>query len=121
MQKVLVVNTDGSVITVNDDLTLQFLQDVVGGWVQVVGLPRESNETETVAMWVNEEGKFSNLERNDVATYLWARSYGLTDTIMGNVVLTGGTDEDGETLGLSDEMITHLMEQIPVDATPDLR
>jgi len=116
MGNVLVVNTDGTFEKVETNLSLDFLQGVVGGWVQVVGLPRESSETETVSMWVNEEGKFSDLERNNLATYLWARSYGLTDVIMGNVVLTAGTDDDGDTLGLSDSMVEYLTEQMSVFA-----
>lgn len=116
MGNVLVVNTDGTFVKVDTDLSLDFLQDVVGGWVQVVGLPRESSETETVSMWMNEEGKFSGLERNNLATYLWGRSYGLTDVIVGNVVLTAGTDDDGDTLGLSDSMLEYLTEQMSVFA-----
>jgi len=110
MQNVLIIKTDGTMSIAETDLTdgLEFLQGVVGGWVQVVGLPAESNETESVALWLNEEGKFSGLEYNSLASYLWERSYGMTDVIMGDVVLTGGADEDGESVGLSDAQLSDL-------------
>jgi hypothetical protein len=105
---VLIIETDGKMY-VDTQISLEFLQKQVGGWVQVVDLPAEGNDTESVAMWMNEEGKFSGLDSNSHATELWVRSYGMTDVIMGNVVLTGGTDEDGDTLGLSDSKTLELM------------
>ena len=108
MGNVLVIEANGSMF-VDTDISLEFLQKQVGGWVQVVALPNESDDTDTVALWVNEEGKFSGLPINALATELWVRSYGKTDVIVGNVVITGGTDSEGETLGLSDAKTLELM------------
>lgn len=118
MQKVITIKADGTMEIVEENLTLEFMQGAVGGWVQAVELIREADEIQdtTVSLWLNEEGKFSGLERNNVATYLWARSYGLTDVIMGDVVLTGGTDEDGDTLGLTEGQVSDLMNMLAVFA-----
>ena len=108
MGNVLVIETNGSMY-VGNEISLELLQKQVGGWVQVVALPNESDDTDSVALWMNEEGKYSGLAINTLATELWVRSYGKTDVIVGNVVITGGTDSDGETLFLSDAKTLELM------------
>jgi hypothetical protein len=54
-------------------------------------------------MWCNEEGKMEGLAHNPVGQALWVQAFGATDYIVGDVVFTGGTDKDGETLPLSEE------------------
>jgi hypothetical protein len=83
-----------------DEITLEYLQTSVKGWVQAVDL---SGAYEGITMWVNEEGKFDDsLSLNTGATFLWSQSFGYgTDFIVGNAVFTGGADENGDTLGLS--------------------
>jgi hypothetical protein len=53
-------------------------------------------------MWCNEEGKLIGLPFNPLATDLWEESFGKTDLIKGNVIFTGGTDDEGSTLGLDE-------------------
>jgi hypothetical protein len=36
-------------------------------------------------------------------------SYGFTDVICGTAVLTGGTDDEGETLPLTDEQVAKIL------------
>jgi hypothetical protein len=31
---------------------------------------------------------------------MWQKSFGMTDVIMGNIVFTGGTDDEGDNLAL---------------------
>ena len=38
--------------------------------------------------------------------------YGRTDYIVGDIVLTGGADNEGETIGLTDEQITEIMKVV---------
>lgn len=109
MAKVVVIKTDNSVIVEDTDLSLEYLQKNVDGYVQVIDLPAEQTDPEVVSMWLNEEGKFSGLEVNNLATNLWERSYGATDVIVGDVVLSGGTDEEGESLGLTDIQVSSLL------------
>jgi hypothetical protein len=57
-------------------------------------------------MWCNEEGKIHGLAHNPFAQFMWDKAYGAhTDYIVGDIVLTGGTDDEGETLGLTDEQV----------------
>jgi hypothetical protein len=39
---------------------------------------------------------------------LWTYRYGNTDYIVGDVVITGGTDAEGETLGLTRSQVQRL-------------
>jgi hypothetical protein len=72
------------------------LSSNVGGWIEHVGL--ESN----LDLWVNEEGKMNGLPVNPIATLLWMKYFGATDIIMGNAVITAGTDAQGDTLGFDE-------------------
>jgi hypothetical protein len=85
-----------------DEITLKYLQTSVKGYVQAVSL---QGAYEGYTMWVNEEGKLDDsLSLNTAATFFWSQSFGYgTDYIVGNAVFTGGTDENGNTLGLSYE------------------
>jgi hypothetical protein len=102
MRKAVVMGTDESVTVVDldgPDGTLKVLQTAVDGWVQVVDL------TSTMSIWVNEEGKMNGLPYNKIATDIFQRRFGAVDVMVGNAVLTGGTDSEGETLGLTDEQV----------------
>jgi hypothetical protein len=84
------------------ELSLDYLQTAVKGWVQAVDL---QGAFAGITIWVNEEGKFDeSLALNTGATFIWEQSFGYgTDFIKGNAVFTGGTDDEGDTLGLSPE------------------
>lgn len=71
------------------------LSDAVEGMIEPVDLEGD------ITMWVNEEFLFifPTPRPNSFATALFARGY----DIQGNVIFTGGVDEEGETLGLSDQ------------------
>lgn len=98
--KYLAVTTEGviSVITATNEDSLSKLQEAVGGWVQAIDL------SDTLSIWCNEEGKLINLPHNPYAQVIWDEVFGAhTDYIVGDVVFTGGTDDEGYTLGISDE------------------
>lgn len=61
------------------------------------------------SMWMDEEGKYKDLAQNPLATSLLTRSYGLHDYVAGTAIITGPADEDGSTLGLTDDHIRGLM------------
>ena len=73
------------------------LSSNVGGWIECVGLEQDLD------LWVNEEGKLNGLPFNPLATLLWMNYFGPTDMIMGNAIITAGVDENGETLGFTEE------------------
>jgi hypothetical protein len=117
MTKVVLVGSDLSFsldeMPTGDDESLAYLQGKVGGWVQAVDL---QGKMAGFTLWTNEEGKMNGLPFNDLATLIWELSYGAyTDIIVGDCVITGGADEEGDTIGLDAEQIDYL-EQIVKDA-----
>ena len=81
------------------------LRDAVGGLIQPVDLKPD------LTLWCNEEGKLINgMEINTIGTHLWEQTFGMTDVIMGNIVLTGGTDDEGETLPLPSTWLAYVEE-----------
>lgn len=103
MRTALQINIDGTIAQLDLDApegSLKVLQGAVGGWVQAIDL------SDRLTMWLNEEGKLDGLIPNDFATQMFCRRFGEgTDIIVGNIVLTGGTDDEGETLGLTQEQV----------------
>lgn len=91
------VNSKGEVreFDITDNaLSLSKMQEAVGGLVQPVGI------TDNLVMWVNEEFVFMpELDPNTIATSFF-EAVGGTYEIHGNVVFTGGLDEDGYSDGL---------------------
>jgi len=104
-QKAVIIKTDGtkSVVDFNEETSYAMLSGAVGGWIECVSMRNELD------MWVNEEGKLTGLPQNPIATAIWADSYGTTDVILGDVVFTCGTDNEGNTLGLGQNQIDDLM------------
>jgi hypothetical protein len=102
MRKVLKVSVEGSTEVLDLDApqgSLNVLQTAVGGLVEVIDITPE------VSLWCNEEGKLEGLFTNAFATWFFQKQYGAVDIIVGDVVLAGGVDEEGDTLGLSDEQV----------------
>lgn len=110
MKKALKISTTGEVEVIDfEQNTLEVLQSAVGGWIEAIYLPSIENAT----MWLNEEGKLIGLPHNSYAQTLWNAEYGKdTDYIVGNVVITGGVDDEGESLGLADITIASLTEMV---------
>lgn len=82
---------------------LQKMQNAVDGLIQPVDL------TPSLTLWVNEEGLLRNdLTVNTFASILYQEFFNTPTLLMGTAVFTGGTDEEGNTLGLSDEMFSHV-------------
>lgn len=97
----LQVKTTGEVteLDLSSD-SLQTLQTAVGGWVQAIDLASD------LSMWCNEEGKLTGLPHNPYAQFMWDEVFGAhTDYLVGDIVLTGGTDSEGETIGLTQEQV----------------
>ena len=84
---------------------LEPLQAAVGGDIDVVRLHPE------MEMWVHDEGLYA-CDLNPVASAVAAGMGFVHQPYCGPVVFTGGADEDGNTLGLSDELAEVLMELV---------
>lgn len=102
--KAYIVRTDNTTAIVEFEYgkSYEMLKSAVGGWIECVSLDKDLD------MWVNEEGKLLGLPVNEIATHCWESVYGRTDIIVGDVIFTGGVDEDGETLGLHNYAIARL-------------
>lgn len=102
---ILKTNGDNAVVEFSNETAYAVLSGAVGGLIQMVELPAHD-----VTLWVNEEGKLDGLPVNAKATALWVENYGHTDIIVGDVIITGGADDEGYTLGLSDEDAIRLLQ-----------
>jgi hypothetical protein len=112
MKKALAITTLGeaTIIDLNEG-SLEKLQTAVGGYVQAIDL------CEGVTMWCNEEGKMMSLPHNPFGQAFWETAFpvsefGRTDYIVGDIVLTGGADDEGDTLGLTSDEIEALLETV---------
>jgi len=96
-KQALVIKTAGDieVVSFTAETEYEVIKEVVGGYLEIVRL------SPTMTMWINEEGKLDKLPYNHRATAIWNFYFGATDIIAGNVIITGGTDTNGNCLGLS--------------------
>jgi hypothetical protein len=106
MERAVIIRTTGerAVVGFNKGDSYDLLSKTVGGLIELVRLTEHNAD-----MWVNEEGKYSGLTQNPIATALWADMYGTTDLIMGNVIITAD-DGEGETVGLSNDQVKFFMD-----------
>lgn len=105
--KALVIRTDNSkeVVEFTNETSYKTLSGAVGGYIECVYLHNRNLD-----LWINEEGKIIGLPVNPTATGFWMEMYGLTDMIMGDVIITGTADDEGYTTGLTDEEVNQLLE-----------
>jgi hypothetical protein len=95
MKTAIQIKTDGTIAELDLSAdSLATLQKAVGGLVQAIDLGE-------FTMWCNDEGKMLSLPHNPYGQAFWTVAYGNTDYIVGDIVLTGGADSEGETLGLT--------------------
>lgn len=114
--KVLLIPADtGQPLTWADvdlgaDSGLAAFQHLVGGQVQVVPLNVPGTD-----LWCNEDTTGLNLASNIRATTLYHAAGGMPwADVKGDTFITGGADDEGETLGLSPEQADQLHVPTPV-------
>jgi hypothetical protein len=104
MEKVISIRTDNTVeITEVESIEYETLSTAVNGMIELVSISKD------IDMWLNEEGKLIGLEPNVIATMLFYKAFSKFDLVMGNVIITGGSDDEGKTIGLSNESIIDIM------------
>lgn len=110
--KALIVRTDltHEVVEFEVGNSYNLIREAVGGWIECAHIAPYG-----VDVWLHEEGKLIGLPHNLVGTRLWEAAYGRTDAIVGDIVVTGGADEDGETLGLTDEQLNDIKTRLMYD------
>jgi hypothetical protein len=99
---VVTIGVDGSLTPETIDNGCTPLQERVGGYIEAV-----SSDDNEVTLWINEEGKIMGLPVNELGTTLWhvlsPRMAGV-DVLCGPVVVSGGTDPEGDTLSIPDKL-----------------
>lgn len=105
------LNTDGTseVIDISGN-QLKALQNAVDGYVECITLAHN------LLLWVNEEGKIHDLDFNLLASVIFEQALGRVELIVGNVVITGGADDNGDIEGLTDRVVNRIQEWIKVDS-----
>lgn len=101
-----------------DKVSLKPLQSAVGGYIEVSGQETTAGD---LSFYFNEEGKLEGLAPNRRGTELWeaaCRSAGTMhlpgDYLAGTVVIAGGVDDEGESLGLTEQAIAFLATYLDV-------
>lgn len=102
----LTAQGDASIIDLMADSNeLLTLQMAVGGLIEAKTL--ESGYT----LIMNEDGKLMQLPINERATEIWLANFpNFPDVIVGDVVIAGGYDDEGEQLGLDKDYANRLLE-----------
>ena len=106
--KVLVLN-DLELKEKEIDNSLKALQNEVGGYIEIPSFSRKLSEN-NIDMIINEEGKVNRLQPQ-LAIY---QDNKIVDVICGNIIFASA-NEDGETIGLTDEQIEVLKEVLKYD------
>jgi hypothetical protein len=108
MKTAIKLTTEGNASIIDlsaDSNELLTLQMAVGGLIEAKTL--EGGYT----LIMNEEGKLNQLAINHRATEIWLANFpNFPDVIVGDVVIAGSYDEDGEQLGLDFEYAKKLLE-----------
>jgi hypothetical protein len=92
---VALINTDGTVEAKQIDGSLQSMQSIVEGLIQPVDLQ------EDMTLWVNEEGMY-----RDDYNFLASGIAGIP--LNGPAFITGGINEEGETMGLNPAYVSKI-------------
>ena len=106
--KVLVLN-DLELKEKEIDNSLKALQNEDGGYIEIHCFSRKLSEN-NIDMIINEEGKVNRLQPQ-LAIY---QDNKIVDVICGNIIFASA-NEDGETIGLTDEQIDVVKEVLKYD------
>jgi hypothetical protein len=101
-QKAVVISTDGhkGVVEFEFGKSYELLSNAVGGMIECVSL-------KDADLWCNENGIAEGLELNMIASAIYSEAFNASNPILGNVIITGSVDDEGETLGLTDEQVAY--------------
>lgn len=107
---VVTIQPDGAITHETIPNGCEPLQQRVGGWIEAV-----SSADGEVTLWCNEEGALNGMPMNGFATQLW---YMLNPVMAGHgvlhgpVVVSGGTDPEGETLSIPPRLASALNDAV---------
>lgn len=81
---------------------LEELQRLVGGFIEYVPVYDEEQKEVGLSLFCNEEGKIDGLPVNLRATHYFGFALQKGDVLVGDIVIMGPPDDDGETLPLDE-------------------
>ena len=97
----LVIAPDGTITEGSSPLNVGDAQDVVGGDIDILPEPRDV----PVILVANAEGKQQGLDANWKATALIRHQLRSTDFVVGNVLVAGLPDREGNLTSVTDEQV----------------
>lgn len=118
--KAVIIHTDGTrqVVEFTNATCYETLSNAVGGLIECVSLPDLDMD-----LWCNDNGRAEGLGPNPAASQLYIDQYpmvidGVDEkyhnyAIVGDAIITGGADDEGNTLGLTDEQVEQLLNPLP--------
>lgn len=110
MSQLIRITTKNEIEIIHLDQTysLQLLQELVGGYIEFISLPKYGLE-----MIVNEEGKLNGLPINLAGTMYWNRQYENLDYVVGDIVLLNATtDANGDPAGLTENQVARIVQDV---------
>ncbi len=108
----LVIQPGGEAVVCDVDTDLHGLQEIVGGYIEAVGLTCPMPAT----AYINEEGKIDGLPPNPVASSITHLMPG--DFIAGPMVILGPPDNEGEDTPLPTELLDWLLGRLGLIYAP---
>lgn len=96
------------------DGSLEELQEIVGGYIEIPFLSKEFNEN-GIDVIINEEGKFIQGLKPEIAV-VDSKTKEILDVVFGNCIFASH-DEDGNTTALNDKQVKIVMQELQMDTT----
>lgn len=109
--KVLVLS-DGRFETKEIDNTLENLQEIVGGYIEIPFLSKEFNEN-GIDVIINEEGKYIEGLKPEIAI-IDGKTKQILDVVFGNCIFASH-DEEGNTIELNDKQTKIVMQELQMN------
>lgn len=95
---------------VSSDDFLDFCYRKIGYGCETVQIAEIEISGKVFTIWLDEEGKIKRYADPILALDILPKEY--HDLILGNVVITGGASEEGDTLGLDEEDVSLIREYL---------
>lgn len=110
----VIVLSNGKLEVKEIENTLENLQSIVGGYIEIPFLGGIFNKYKINPI-INEEGKFIEDLKPEIAL-IDGNTTKILDVVYGNIIFASH-DEHGETISLNDEQIEIVMEELKQDVT----
>lgn len=103
----ILVRTGEKPQLVNISNSLESLQKIVGGFIEIIAL----TDDEDVDIVINEEGKLNGLPLNRFITHKGQ----IIDTLMGDIVIVGADPKTGKTIDIPPSKIARFIDMFSKD------